>query len=242
MNTYKCWGCGKEIKINGHPGYYRIYCPECAKKKEEQAKKDFDQYWYLKNKMTMERAIKRIEEDIYDFAVPMEHYREAIDTVWEYVQENPHKLESTEEYIALIVFLDARTHITCQKQILNYRVDFSLDDLKLIVEIDGSTHKNKKYHDTKRDIEILKELGPDWDIMRIPTDIVNKHPRALYDGVVDYKIKRKEFKKINGNNAVRLVKAKEHDKALRANDRQAAKDLNREYACGNLYSKVNVGN
>jgi len=50
-----------------------------------------------------------------------------------------------------------------QKPIGNYIVDFYCSKLKLVIEIDGITHNNKKEYDQKREIE-LRGLG--FEILR----------------------------------------------------------------------------
>ena len=113
---YKCWSCGKKLDTGNYGE--RNYCPECLNAKNKQAKEDFEEYWRLKNKMTLERAVRRIEQD-QNTRIDISEYREAIDTVRDYVNVNLQKLQSTEEYIALIIFLSHRTHVTCQKKILD---------------------------------------------------------------------------------------------------------------------------
>lgn len=211
---FRCWSCGKKLDTGNF--YERNYCPKCLEAKNKKAKENFAEYWRLKNEMTLERAVRRIEQD-HTSRIDISEYREAIDTVRDYVNINLQKLQSTEEYIALIIFLSHRTHVTCQKKILTYRVDFSLDDLKLIVEIDGERHKYKSGQDIERDLSIIAELGYDWDVMRIPADIVNNKPKMLYDAAVDYKIERKKYKEnhkneyINNLRKICIAKKRQHE-------------------------------
>lgn len=186
----ECWYCGKTVedgKLEERP-----ICPECEDKKAKQATEDFNLYWRLKNKMTLERAVKRIEEDAGEPFI--DDLREAIETVAEYVEENPQKLDSTEEYIMLIMLLHHRTRVKCQHKILNYKVDFFLPDLKVVLEIDGYFHKGKKLKDTKRDLLILHELGKGYEVVRIPTEYVNKYPKKLFDAILDIKAENQKYR------------------------------------------------
>jgi very-short-patch-repair endonuclease len=188
----KCWKCGELLEVEETKE--RVFCDKCKSEKSEKAKEDFEKYWELKNSMTLERAIKRIEADntgnqtIYDF-------KESIEAVAEYVKENPRKLESTEEYIALIIMLSHRTKIKCQYKIEDYRVDFLLPELKVILEIDGYNHN--KARDAKRDLIILHNIGRDYEIVRIPTKYVNSNPKKLYDAIIEYRNTKRRYRKLH---------------------------------------------
>lgn len=205
---YKCWMCGKELSEGT---YKRNFCPECASKKTEAEKERYKEYLRLKNAMTLERAISRIEAD--DSAPTIEDLREAIETVAEYVEQNPQKLDSTEEYIALIILLHNRVRTICQYKVLSYTVDFCLPEMKVILEIDGDRHN--KARDAKRDLEILGQIGADWTIVRIPTKYINSYPKSIYDAVMDYKIEYERQAKETPSIVLQRIKAIEAAKEER---------------------------
>lgn len=226
---YKCWMCGKELSEGS---YKRNFCPECAEKKAKEAKENFNLYWKLKNGMTLERAVSRIEDD--DSYPNIEEFREAIETVREYVEENPQKLDSTEEYITLIVLLYNEVRTICQYKVLNYRIDFCLPDMKVLLEIDGDRHNKSK--DSKRDLEILGEIGSDWTIVRIPTRYINQYPKQIYDAILDYQI---EYRKTStpGFLAQRLkvIEAAKEERELR----EKRKQMDREFL--SCYANYYIG-
>lgn len=223
---YKCWNCGKPLESGT---YKRNFCPACAEKKAETAKRNFDEYWRLKNGMTLERAIARIEED--DSSPDIEDFREAIEVVSDYVEKNPQKLESTEEYITLLVLLCNRVHTVCQYKVLNYRVDFCLPELKILLEIDGDRHNKAK--DAKRDLEILGEVGDDWIIARIPTKYINQYPKQIYDAILDYKIEYEKQKKETPGyilQRVNAIEAAKREREIRESRKAMIRSVEARYA------------
>lgn len=224
--------CGKKLASGTHR---RNFCPECAEKKAKQAQEDFNEYWRLKNAMTLERAVKRIEEE---YSVPdIEDLREAIDTVEEYVRENPQKLDSTEEYITLIILLYNHVKTICQYKVLNYRIDFCLPELKILLEIDGDRHNKLK--DAKRDLEVLGEIGFDWIVVRIPTKYINNHPKQIYDAILDYKIEHEKETAQTPEYVLRRIKAIEaakEERALRLERNKLKRSIDYQYANG--YIKI----
>ena len=228
---YKCWTCGKELPEGT---YKRNFCPECAKAKAETAKATFNEYWRLKNIMTLERAVSRIEDD--DSSPDIEDLREAIETVREYVEKNPQKLDSTEEYIALIILLHNRVHTICQYKILNYVVDFCLPEMKVILEVDGDRHS--KVRDAKRDLEILGEIGADWTIIRFPTKYINSHPKSIYDAILDYQIEYERQKKETPGIVLQRVKAidaAKEERIYREAHKEMIREMEQKYANGYIY-------
>ena len=229
---FKCWDCGKPLEDGFR--HKRNYCTECAAKKAANAKRTFDEYWRLKNTMTLERAVSRIEDD--DSGGDIEDYREAIEAVREYVEKNPQKLESTEEYITLIVLLSNYVRTICQYQVLNYRADFCLPDMKIILEIDGDRHNKAK--DAQRDLEILGEIGQDWTVLRIPTKYVNKYPKQIYDAILDYMIEYKRKAEETPGYILQRVKAIDTAKAAREQaerNKEFVRAVEMRYGCANGY-------
>lgn len=53
-----------------------------------------------------------------------------------------------------------------------YIADFACTKLRLVVEVDGSSHQGRRQHDTQRD-RALAALG--WSVLRIPEHMVFEH-------------------------------------------------------------------
>ncbi|MDR1697225.1 MAG: endonuclease domain-containing protein [Rickettsiales bacterium] len=76
---------------------------------------------------------------------------------------------------------------TKQKPIGNYIADFYCKELKLVIEIDGATHKYKEEYDTERD-KYMNEIGlkvlriDDIDVKRNMTRVLERIRYAINKG------------------------------------------------------------
>ena len=201
----KCWICGKDGaahrtigelsgKLRAFMPYteksQRCYCGECFAAVSEQYESDMRTYVTLKKKLMFERAVRILERqdlDIYK-------YQEAIQAVGDFVAEKPDKFDSSHEMIAAIILIQNEIQCNLQFKVGKYQCDFCLPELRVILEIDGERHKNRKGYDTERDAEIRAILGAGWQIVRIKTDYIEQKaallPEAI-ESVLDHRHKRK---------------------------------------------------
>lgn len=200
----KCWECGGEAtktrklsvacRTYGERIYsesvpnskQRCYCDECFKKHMTEMQKEDELFIKLKKKRMYESAVDKLEHQNLSFI----EYEEAIKAVGEYAIECPDKFDSSYEMIAAIMLI--HNHIRCKVQykIGKYQVDFMLPEKKVVLEIDGEVHKHKKAYDNQRDKYIKEQLGVDWNIIRIPTELLDQHADRLcsaIEKVVDYR-------------------------------------------------------
>jgi very-short-patch-repair endonuclease len=137
-----------------------------------------------------ETALDKLERQQIDFY----KYEEAIKTIEEYNVDHCDKFDSSEEIIAAIILIQNRYHIRPQVKVGKYQADFMLPDDKVILEIDGERHKNRKDYDSRRDTKMKEILGEGWQIIRIPTDFLDtkaeKLPYAI-EKVLDYRDTKK---------------------------------------------------
>ena len=201
----KCWICGKPGIAHRNIGTWdfcrfpfedkvqRCYCDSCFTETMEQYKRDVAEYTRLKKKLMFERAVRLLERqslELYD-------YQEAIQAVGEYSAEHPDKFDSAYEMIAAIILIDNEIPCELQYKVGRYQCDFRLPTLKVILEVDGDRHKHRKQFDEERDKEILQELGPCWEVVRIKTDYLEQKADLLVEAikaiVEDRKRKRKKI-------------------------------------------------
>lgn len=201
-----CWICDAEASksfnlkemdyvYGGHLIVYkkadkhqRCYCEDCIEKVREENRRENELYIKLKHKRMFETAVRNLEKQNLDFTV----YEDAIKTIEEYALENPDKFDSSYEIMAAIVLVHNRIQIKPQYKVKEYQVDFLLPIEKLVVEIDGDRHKYNKQRDSIRDLVIKNALGPDYEIIRIPTYNLDKKAENLVkaiDAIVDKRIK-----------------------------------------------------
>lgn len=205
----KCWDCNSEAtktrnlsvprKMYGELIYsetvpntkQRCYCDDCFRKHIAEMQEEDRLYVKLKKKRMYEAAVDKLEHQNISFV----EYEEAIKAVGEYVIENPDKFDSSYEMLAAIILIQNHIHCKMQHKIGKYQVDFLLPEEKVVLEIDGEQHKNQKTYDNQRDAFIKKQLGSEWNIIRIPTNLLDQHADRLWEAI-EKVIDHRENKKI----------------------------------------------
>lgn len=193
-----CWICGKtatktrpiydgfcyiEPKLSE---YHRCYCEKCFKETERKEAEERKLYIKLKKREMFRKAVKLLEAQETD----MYEYKEAIEVVRDFIEDNVDKFDSSYEVLTAIVLVQNRIYSKMQYKVGKYQVDFLLPDMFVVLEIDGERHKHKKDYDSVRDKEIKKTLGPHWEIIRIPTDRLDKDAKKIpeaIDKVLEYR-------------------------------------------------------
>lgn len=199
----ECWICGKpatkksllqeQCGLDYENIGKRYFCDECFKKFYAEHSADRKEYTRLKKKLMFERAVRMFERqdiDIYE-------YKEAIEAVQEFNAENPNKFDSSHEVVAAIVLIYNEVKTKTQFPVGNYRVDFYLPELKIVLEVDGDRHKHKKKIDNERDSKIREILGADHEIIRVETELIEQNAELLVEAVKSIKEERQELRKKN---------------------------------------------
>ena len=159
--------------------YHRCYCTECLKEVERVEAEERKLYIKLKKREMFRKAVKLLEAQHTD----MYEYKEAIEVVEEFIEDNGDKFDSSYEVLTAIVLVQNRIYSKMQYKVGKYQVDFLLPDLLVVLEIDGERHKHKKDYDSVRDREIKATLGPHWEIIRIPTEHLDKNAKKIPEAI-----------------------------------------------------------
>ena len=205
-DSVKCWVCGKDATTTrpvkmyqvGYmfepplSNYRRCYCDECLKKEQKEEAEEKALFVKLRKREMIRKACSILEAQNTD----MYEYKEAIDVVKDFVEDNVDKIDSSYEALAAIVLVKNRIYSKMQYRVGPYQVDFLLPDLMVVLEIDGERHKHRKEYDSARDKFIKKELGPHWEIIRIDTDNLDKNAKKL-PKAIDKVLEYRETKHIN---------------------------------------------
>lgn len=219
----KCWECGKEgamttydrLPIKSYDDYpeevleriklidsdmsssfsdypsVRHFCSSCFIKRNKELNKIRAEYALLKKKLMLERAVKILEKqdlNIYN-------YKDIIDDMSAYIEENPDKFDSSHEMIAAIILVDNCVKAKMQYKLDRYKLDFYIPDYKIVLEIDGDMHKNNLYRDNQRDIRVRELLGHDWETVRIGTKYLEQNAKALVDAMIAVKKEKQKIRK-----------------------------------------------
>ena len=199
MKQIPCWNCGEPATTTntivhkegmhyrqGVTLYCRCYCEKCREETEQREKRERAQYIKLKKREMFRKACDILESqntNMYD-------YKDAIEVACDYIEAYPDKFDSSYEVLAAIVLVKNVIPAKMQYKVGRYQVDFLLEDMCIVLEIDGERHKNKKNYDSERDKYIKKVLGSKWEVIRIPTDLLDKNAKKLPEAinkVVEYR-------------------------------------------------------
>ena len=190
---YLCWTCNKPIELKNTNAYHRVRCDGCKVKYEKNKQETLDEYLRLKTKVMHERSLRFLEKQF----VRMYKYKDASEVVLEAALNDPSKFASSHEMIAAMELIRNEVKIKTQQKIANHRVDFLIPDMKVVLEIDGYMHKHQKIKDSKRDVEVRKELGEQWEVVRIPTKHLEYNAPKLIEAIVGVFKYKKEIRKEN---------------------------------------------
>lgn len=186
-----CWICGKTATttkpmFNGFgwqtpkpSEYRRSYCEKCLKELERKEAEERKLYIKLKKREMFRKACNLLENQNTN----MYEYKEAIEVVRDFLEDNVDKFDSSYEVLAAIVLVHNRIYSKMQYKVGPYQVDFLLPDMLVVLEIDGERHKHKKDYDSVRDLEIKEALGPHWEIIRIPTEHLDKNAKKIPEAI-----------------------------------------------------------
>lgn len=190
----KCWICGNEAtrsRLETMPNlkwersrkakyeWYRCYCDSCFKKIQAEEAKERKEYVKLKKREMFRKACANLEKQ----NVNMYEYRDAIFTVEKEVNKKPDQFDSSYEVLAEIILVHNNIYAKMQYKVGDYQVDFLLPEKRVVLEIDGDRHKTRKGYDSVRDEYIVKKLGADWQVIRIPTELLDKRAEKIPEAI-----------------------------------------------------------
>ena len=188
-----CWKCGKQMEVKAVNK--RSYCEECANEDKIQNEKEMEQYLRYRAKFMLNKAMKMLENQKCE--IDMRKYRASYELLKEVIEKDYRKFDSSHEVAATMELLRNRLHVKVHPSIAKHKPDFMLRELKVILEIDGFLHKTSLEGDFQFDINMRKELGCDWEVIRIPTEYIESNIMKLVDAIVEMKKYKQKIRKEN---------------------------------------------
>jgi len=174
-----CWECGKEPETNVYGR--RNWCKKCHEKHTKTKQVNLDKYMLLRMKLMHDRALRIIENQ--RFPVDLLDYKEASKVVFDRAIKDLQVFDSAHEMVAVMELLRNKIMTKLKVRIGNHKPDILLPDEKIVLEIDGFLHKHRKKADKVRDVEMRKELGCEWEVVRIPTEYIEMNIKKLVDAI-----------------------------------------------------------
>lgn len=190
----KCVDCGEEIRTLSYIRNVNYRCPKCKlllKAKDNQLKQEQS---FEKKEAKFNKAIKRLSEKVKNLKL----YNKAI----QIVHDNLHKtgwFDSTEEILVAIELIKNNISVRHQVKFGNYRADFVLPQMKVVLEVDGIVYHNDRTvkHERLRDNLIVLSLGAEWEVVRITDEQINKNITKLVPAIRTVLKMRKEKRSEN---------------------------------------------
>ncbi len=190
----ECWECRIPVKVTN--SVFRHYCPDCEEKVKEENEKDLSEYLRLRAKLMLDRALKIIERQTKPINIL--EYKEPFEVIKERIMTDYTAFDSADEIAAAMELLRNRIRIKIQQEVGKSRVDMMLPGEKVVLEIDGIFHEHTKKKDKKRDIAIRQILGPEWEVVRIPVNYLEKNIQQLLPAIRELRKEMQKLRKING--------------------------------------------
>jgi len=192
-----CEMCGEEVMSWSYIRGKKYICKKCKLEKslsdkEEKSKDNCDS-----KERSFNKAICRIEHAV-DLSSP--EYKKAKDSIHSKLHTDGW-FQSSDEIMAAIELVAKGVKTRHQVKFgSRYRADFVLPELKVVLEIDGTIYhtKNTIGKESIRDSLIVASLGPKWEVVRIPTDLIEENVTKLLPAIKGVLKKRALLRKQYG--------------------------------------------
>lgn len=177
MYKVKCADCGAEFLHHCYRASTKYLCPYCKRKaasiRASEKKKADDRNTHEKR---FDDAINRLKNQ----GIAIDEYSRHIDIA----RTREYLYGSVPETMVAIELLHRKLKIVPQAKIGNYRVDFAIPTLRLLVEVDGYPFHADDIKTEQRDEEINLMTGRTWKIVHIPASLVSKDARKAVDCIL----------------------------------------------------------
>lgn len=193
----KCSICGDEVKSMNYLRSIKYTCARCKYIKAMVEEKYRLRESKNNGSAQLSRAIERISKK-----ANIANYQRAVNDITADMEEGV-RFGSTEEVITALELKRLKVKYRHNVKFGRYRADFVLDELKIILEVDGRLYHTKETapREELRDNLITLSVGAEWEVIRITDNLINDNITQLMRAV---RIVVKERKKIRLANAGEL--------------------------------------
>lgn len=190
-----CHVCGEEVRsLNYIPGI-KYTCKECKRIE------------YFSDRITAVRENTDTKESKFEKArrriestskYSLKKYEHAFQMVYKHLHRDGW-FDSTEEIMAAIELVKSGIKARHQVKFGKYTADFVLPEEKIVLEIDGVIYHTPATREKERvrDNLIILSLDPEWEVVRIKDEDLNKNISMLSKAIREIK---KERQKIRAKN------------------------------------------
>lgn len=172
----------------------RVFCPECKSLALAEHKDLVRRYAELKRQVMIATAVRKMERA----GMYMHEYLGIARTISVEIDANEDKFLSADEIVAAMVLQSYGIDYEPNKRVGDYVVDFYIPEMHVCLEIDGDRHETSTIRDSRRDIVIRDELGPEWEVIRIKTNYLERDPEKLVEAIEALYAEKKKLRAANG--------------------------------------------
>lgn len=189
----RCQDCG--VPLGTYANYpFSGRCLDCRRKKlDGQIEAEG-----AKQELARARKLQRLEKAksvLTGKTGGLAEYQRALKAVAKHLHR-PGWFQSVGEVVAALELLRQGYKLRHQAKVLSWRVDFIIPELKIVLEVDGFYHANRKEEDAIRDSEIQAHLGPEWEIVRVKDRMILDSPQRLLPAMHIIVEERKKYRRL----------------------------------------------
>ena len=170
----KCIKCGEECSIAKYDSNKGYACTKCKAKEKRMFQEQ-------RKARAFERAVRKMKSSPTTRKL-FNQYSEAIEEVHAMI-ENGVKFDSVEEILVAIQLTKDRISFVTQKEVAGHKADFVINDMKIVLEVDGVLYHTDEERDAEIDCRMKQDLGDDWEIIRISDENINFYFPAIIKAI-----------------------------------------------------------
>ena len=174
----QCLLCGVTVEVDGDYNK-RVFCGKCQRefwRKRREMKEEYDR---LRIEVMIENAITILEQG----GTYIMDCLDEIEEISNNFRNNPKLYKSAPEIVSAIVLKSNGVLFAKEYKVGRYCVDFYIPMLNVVLEIDGERHKHKVNYDGARDSYIRRQLGSEFEVIRIPVETLKLAPHKLVEAI-----------------------------------------------------------
>lgn len=186
-----CVVCGGDV-VSWHKNPPRKYkCQKCRKLEREANKEKRMPLRAMQAERRMEIAVEFLESKCI-----LDEYEGALKIVGKHLHTTGW-FQSSNEILVALELIRCGIKIRHQVKMGKWKVDFVIPELKVVLEVDGELYHPPTERDKEkiRDMSIVSNLGPGWEVIRIKDHLIKKNLQKLLPAIKSVKRGRERVRK-----------------------------------------------
>lgn len=174
----ECLFCGVALDDKNK----RYICEDCERKMK-----------LLKQLNKLDDSKEKIEKTVKKYLRRNCDYQEERDNIATKILKNGFYFGSADETCFALQLEKEGIVYYPNYKVENYRVDFLLPNMKRIIEIDGEIYHTDEHKDFLRERSIMRSIGEEYEIVRIPASYVPKYIIKNLKEIIDFIVDKRKM-------------------------------------------------